>query len=280
MNYRCFLSSSWLVIALAAASVSAQNIPQIKNGIIKALKRQEPNWKSVPSSEKRGPRSSIGDLSWKSKDESIEVTIFELESIEKAAEDIKGYTEEKISVSDLGDENYVTWGDPGLNTLLNFRRGKFLVFVNAMAPARIALRFAQTIDKQIQDAKLIDKWPPRETAVVEFQAEGFIGLHTLATPVDISEGVGAGGGGSGSGCETGSQCGSSYSYSLNVYKITAGEIFLNLSISLSILSKNESGQLIATETKNRNKSFSVSRRGTTIKNLGDGVRIKARIEKR
>lgn len=275
-------------IFCASLSIVAQNIPSLSGGIIKLINEKEPGWKFVPSKEKRGSRSTLADFNWKFKRERVEAVLNETKSAEDAARELQIYASEGGGkIANLGDENYVAWGEPGVMTNVFFRRGRARVFLTATS-AEIAERFARHIDHQIQATVFTEKWEPEDTVIVELTVKDFIkDSWKIQTPVDVSRGVGSGGGyGMGCGCGAGTQnggcktAGGSDSYSLSVYKIERDRVFLKMSVEVKNWTADQSGNRTETKSGKWDKKFSVSRRGITEKDLGEGVKVKAFIEKR
>ena len=123
-----------------------------------AIKAKEPKFKLVSKHASKNPQDRSVLQGWKSDEDVVSVTTYELASAAEAADLLKKYLNAPISVpvqtinlTQLGDEAYLRPTGPNSKdgpTYLFFRKGRFVVSMSGTTPG-LAQRFAKHIADEI-----------------------------------------------------------------------------------------------------------------------------------
>lgn len=147
-----------IVVGQQGEQVTKKNIP-VTDRFENAIKAKEPRFKLVSKhSVKTHPEDSVLQ-GWKSDEDVVSVSTYELASPEEAAERLRKTLEAPVSVpvqhiklTQLGDEAYMspnTYAKEG-QTDLFFRKGKFFIIMSATSPG-LAKRFAKHMAAEIEN---------------------------------------------------------------------------------------------------------------------------------
>lgn len=154
-----------VVILGALIVVGQQGEPMTKKDISvkdrfeNAIKAKEPNFKLANKLERNNREEKYVLLGWKSDEDLVSTTTYELSSPAEAAEMLRKSLDAPMSVpvqtiklTQLGDEAYMrsrNFGKEGQTNLL-FRKGNFVIIMSASTPGLVQ-RFAAHIANEIDN---------------------------------------------------------------------------------------------------------------------------------
>ena len=138
--------------------ILAKNIP-VTDRFENAIKANEPGFKLAGKHVSNNQENKYVLLGWKSDDDIVSTTTYELASAEEAAEYLSKSLKAPVSVplqttklTGLGDEAYMSFSTYLKNghTNLLFRKGKYVIVMSASKPD-VAQRFAKLMASEIQN---------------------------------------------------------------------------------------------------------------------------------
>jgi hypothetical protein len=142
-----------LVIAVGqqGGGVAHKNIP-VEDRVENAVKAREPKFKLTNKLRRKNRQENYVLQGWKSDEDVVSATTYELASAEEAAGMIKSTLDAPLSVpvqsinlTNLGDEAYLRLGGPYSkkgHTNLFVRKGNYVIIMSASSPG-VAKRFAK-----------------------------------------------------------------------------------------------------------------------------------------